>query len=138
MKKVSVLLLVFFISACAGNSVKTENLSPDQKEIMVFLNELQQTWNTKNQDGYLALWHPNSKIMYSRDRVVVSKAEFAQILPERMKLSPVMELKVSDIKVTGNSAIVKASGRPDGRTLIHLDMNLERENGKWYLMSWKY
>ena len=77
-------------------------------------------------------------IMYSKERLVVSKKEFADILPKRMEISPVMELKIIDIQVNGDSAIAKTSGSPNKRDTIKLNMKLVRDNGKWYLMSWDY
>ena len=135
------IFLIFFLSlilACASNTTKPTDFSPDQREILGFLDELQQKWNSKDQAGFLALWHEKSSIMYSRERIVVSKKEFVDILPERMEISPVMKLKIIDIKVTGNSAIAKTSGRPNPKALIKQDMKLVRENGRWYLMSWDY
>ena len=126
------------IFACASNTSKSENVSQDQKEVMAFLDELQQKWNSKDQAGFLALWHENSRIMYARERIVVSKQEFVDILPKRMEISPVMKLNIIDVKVTGNSAVAKTSGRPNPSALIKQDMKLVRENGNWYLMSWDY
>ena len=133
--------IIFFSSllfACAENAIKPENRSPDQNEIVAYLDELQQKWNSKDQTGFLALWHEKSRIMYSKERIVVSKEEFADILPERMKISPVMKLKIIDIQVNGNSATVKTSGSPNQRDTIKMNMKLVRENDEWYFMSWDY
>jgi hypothetical protein len=143
MKKpfIQLIFILFFLSltfACASNTTKSENYTPDQQEIIGFLDELQQKYNSKDQEGFLALWHEKAKIMYSPERIVVSKKEFVEILPKRMEISPVMKLKIHDIKVTGNSAIAKTSGRPHPKALIKPEMKMVRENGRWYLMSWDY
>lgn len=127
--------VLFF--ACAPTLKEYQPKSPEEQEIIAFLIEFQDAWNSKDEAGVSALLHEDGKITYGRERITVSTKKYIAILPQRMKTTPTMNFKAPKIKVAGDKAVAKVSASIQNR-LINFTMHMVRENNKWYLMNWTY
>ena len=123
---------------CVSAPIEYAPKTPQERQMMAFLDTFQDAWNSKDEAGFLIMWHDDSKIMYGDERTTVTKAEFVDILPKRMEISPVMKLKVSDIRRRGSKATVKVSNQPTPEDSIDMTIYMLREKGIWYITSWEY
>lgn len=142
MKRLFVALCLPFISlaifiGCATTPENYKPQTPDEAAIRDLLIKWESTWNIHDVQGHLAIWDENAKIMYGRDRKIASKVEYVQILPERMKALPIINLESPKIKVTGSKADATVymkignSGQP-------VAYHLAKKNNIWSIVSWDY
>jgi hypothetical protein len=111
--------------------------SQQEEALKILLLNLQDGINRKDSNKIADLLHENASIMIGRNREIVSKAEYIKILPQRLAESPTFafgkpKISVSDTKAEVNIYIV----RGNIRFLITYDMQFD--NNKWYIKSWKY
>jgi len=132
----SVIFITFFIFSCAATLKDYQPKSPDEAEIKGLLMNYDNTWNNKDEAGFLSLWHDKAELTYGRDRITVSKQEYAKIIKQRMEAFPVHELGSPKVKIEGNKATVKVPQMVQGG-YISMTFDLVRED-KWFFMSNKY
>ncbi|GAF94344.1 unnamed protein product [marine sediment metagenome] len=65
--------LSFFFVGCIATLKDYKPKSSEEKTIKIIMLKWETTWNNHDEQGYLALWHDNAKIMYGMDRNVASK-----------------------------------------------------------------
>ena len=75
--------------------------------------------------------------MYGRERTVATKQEYAQLLPDRMKENPTLDLYAPKIKLAGDKTEVLVKSTIRGHT-VDWTIRAVREDGRWYLMGWEY
>jgi hypothetical protein len=75
--------------------------------------------------------------MIGRDRKILSKSEYSTILPKRLADNPTIALGKPKMTVDGDKAEVKIyMTRGDYNGLVVF--NMQMENDRWYIKSWKY
>ena len=114
-----------------------EPKSQDEVEIKAFLVDMETKWKNIDKPGYLSLMSDDAKIMMGGDRKIISKAEYAKLLPDRMKEIGPMKFGTPEINVTGNTAIVNLSLSVRNRTRP-FTLNLLRIQDRWMLQSSSY
>ena len=142
MKRSSIFLTIFFISllgfiGCATlNDYKAK--TPDEEEIKTTLVKYFEEWDNHDADGVLSVVHEDAKMMTGGvDRLVLSKKQFSEYLPRRLKIAPKLEVGSPKMNVRGDEATVKVPFSGTGFNLV-MTMELVKENGKWYILSSKY
>ncbi len=92
---------------------------------------------TKDSKKIVDLIHENASIMIGRDRDIVSKAKYINILPERLAENPPITLGKPKMSVSDNKAEVKIyMFRGNSKALVTFHMQLD--NNRWTIKSWKY
>jgi hypothetical protein len=130
-------LTLFILIGCVTTIQTYEPKTPDELPIKELLINWETTWNSHDVNGNLVLYNDKARIMYGKDRKIATKAEYVEILPERMKAHPSIKLGTPRIEVSGDKADVWVSmsmGSFKSQTTFHLAM----ENSTWSIMSWKY
>ena len=136
-KLIILIMVLFFLFGCSSTLKDYKPKSSDEEAIKMTLVAFESLWNKHDALGVLNLLHENAQLMTGMDRSIVSKKEYAVILPGRIKeLSPtkIYELTIS---VTGDKASVKfrsATGQFQNQFTFHMI----RENNKWFIMKWEY
>ncbi len=93
--------------------------------------------NRKDSKIIADLLHENASIMIGRDRDIVSKAKYINILPERLAENPPITLGKPKMSVSDNKAEVKIyMFRGNSKALVTFHMQLD--NNRWTIKSWKY
>jgi hypothetical protein len=135
----ALMLLCLFLNilGCSGSVKETEPKSPDEEAIVALLTESQQTWSNGDTKGWLALWHEDGKIMYGRERTILTKREYEKIISERMAANPTYQFGKPKISISGNEATVKTSMALSGRS-TPVTLNLLKQNNQWLFTSWTY
>jgi hypothetical protein len=129
--------MVFNFIGCAGTLVTYEPKSPEEIAIKDLLLKWEKSYNSGDVAGNLSTWNDKAQIMYGTDRKLATKKEYIEILPERMKANPMINLGSPDIKLSGQKAEVKTT-MSSGRGTIPATFYLEKENNIWSIMSWRY
>ena len=144
MKKIRLKYLVFAIAipailSCVQNEPLStyEPKSPREQALKSILLDLQDGVNTRNPKKIENLIHEKASLMTGRDRKMLSKTEYIQILPKRLADNPSIALGIPKMKVSGDKAEVKIyMTRGNFNGLIVYNMKLE--NNRWFIQSWKY
>jgi hypothetical protein len=111
--------------------------SPHEQELKKILLEFQDGVKAKNADKVKSLLSENASIMVGRDRKILSKKEYVEILPERLAENPPISFGKPKMTVNGDKAEVRIYvTRGDSNFLVVYD--LQFENDKWYIHSWSY
>jgi len=135
------LFLLILLFGCVATlkdyKPKYKPKSSTEEAIKMLLLKLEATLNNKDEQGNLALWHDNAKVMYGRDRKIASKKEYVKILPERMKAHFSYKLGAPKINIKGDKSYVNVTFNIDGN-YVPFFIYLVRENNKWLMMSWEY
>jgi len=129
--------LISLIGCATFNDYKAK--TSDEEEIKASFIKFWEQYNNKNAEGVLSFFHKDAKIMTGKERNVLSKQEYSELLPKRFK-SPINFRKGSPkMMVNGDKAVVKI---PYSASDINLNLLVEyelvKENGHWYIMSTKY
>ena len=133
-----VILMIFLFSGCAGTLATYEPKNPEETAIKVLLLKWEKTYNSGDVTGNLSTWNDKAQIMYgTTDRKLATKKEYIEILPERMKANPRVNLGSPDINFSGDKAEVKTT-LSSSRGTVPATFNLIKENNLWSIISWKY
>lgn len=130
-------LMTLILAGCMTTLQSYKPKTPEEVAIKGVLFNWETTWNSHDVNGNLALWNDKAQIMHGKDRKIATKAEYVEILPERMKANPSIKLGAPKIKISGHKADVSVNmsiGSYQSPTTFHLVM----ENDTWSLMSRKY
>ncbi len=135
---------VFIISisvmlSCGQNEplADYEPKTPQEQALKNTLLAFQEGVNTKNSRKIENLIHENAAVMTGRERKILSKPEYAKILPKRLAENPPVALGKPKMTVDGDKAEVKIyMTRGDYNGLVVFNMKME--NDRWYILSWKY
>ena len=134
--------LLFLISiillGCAATLKDYKPKSSEQEAIKMVLVALESAWNKNDLPGVLAVFHEKGRFMTGKEKKVVSKKEYADILPSRIAELPTMTIGTPKINIAGEKAVVNASVdfiKFQNPSFIY---HMVKENNKWLIMSWEY
>lgn len=139
-KKFITITLISFLSMLLIGCATLKDYKPKsskEKAIKIVLLKYESTWNNHDEQGFLALWHDNGKIMTGRDHKLVSKKEYVKIIPERMATYPKFNLGAPKMSIMGDKANVKVTILIGGHGFLHT-FRLVNENNKWLIMRADY
>jgi len=131
------LIILVAFSGCATGPQSYQPKSPEEVRIKDLLLKWEKTYNNHDVAGNLATWNDKAQIMYGGKRKIASKKEYADILPERMRANPILNLGTPDIKISGDKAQVSTVLSVRGSQTPTV-FNLIKENDTWSIISWKY
>ena len=127
------------IVSCGQNEPLSdyEPKSPQEHALKSIFLEFQDGVNSKDSKKIENLIHEKASLMIGRERKILSKPEYAKILPKRLAENPPVALGKPKMTVDGDKAEVKIyMTRGDYNGLVVFNMKME--NDRWYIISWKY
>lgn len=139
LKQLTIALALMTFLSCGQNTPLTdyEPKSPQEQSLKSALLEFQDGANAKNSDKVKNLISENASIMVGRDRKILSKKEYVDILPARFAENVSVSLGKPKMIVAGDKAEVKIHvTRGDTNSLVVFDMRFE--NDKWFIHGWTY
>lgn len=114
-----------------------EPTSLQEQELKKTLLEFQDGVNSKDSDKIKNLLSEDASIMVGRERKILSKKEYAGILPDRLAENSSISFGKPKMTVTGGQAEVKIYvDRGDSNFLVVYDLRFE--NDKWRIHGWSY
>lgn len=132
------LFLLFLLPGCAITSLKDyKPASQEEASIIAVLMLHNESWNRKDGETFLSLFADEARIMYGRERIVVSKAEYAKIMPERMKVYRRIETFNPKIKIEGDMATVHVDMQLDTFSQPFV-FKLRKIGDKWLIVETSY
>jgi ketosteroid isomerase-like protein len=126
-------IILLFFAGCVTSEKQVKPESPDEIAIRELVQSFEEAWNAGDKDKYLSFWHEQGKIKVGRSREVMSKTEYAKLLPDRMLINP-LTLSNPKIKVDGDKATAKMNLNTKGHSFQY-SLNLVRQNGQWLVME---
>jgi len=123
-------------SGCVTSEKQVKPESPDEIAIRELVESFEEAWNAGDKDKYLSFWHEQCGIKMGRSRKVMSKSEYAKLLPGRMLSNP-LTLSDPKIKVDGDKATAKMNLDTKGHSFPY-GLNLVRKDGQWLVMENNY
>lgn len=111
--------------------------STQEQELKATLLEFQDGVNSKNANKVKDLLSENASIMVGRERKILSKTEYAEILPQRLAENPAISFGKPKMTVSGDKAEVKIYVTRGGINSLVV-YHMEFENNKWYIRRWEY
>ncbi|RPH48940.1 MAG: hypothetical protein EHM85_15545 [Desulfobacteraceae bacterium] len=130
-------IALMILLSCDQNTplIKYAPKSSQEQALKNVLLEFQEGVLNKDSKKVENLIHEKASIMI--DRKLLSKEEYAKILPERLAENSYIALGKPRMTISGDKAEIKIyMTRGDNNFLIIFNMKLE--NNKWYILSWKY
>ena len=134
----ALLLISIILFGCAATLKDYKPKSSEEDAIKVVLVAFESAWNRHDLQGVLAVFHDKGKFMTGREKKIVSKKEYADILPLRMLELPTITIGIPKIDIAGEKAAVNASVdfvKFQNPSFIY---HMVKENNKWLIMSWEY
>ena len=111
--------------------------SPTQKALKEVLLQFQEGINSKNEHQIGRLLHTNAELMVGRNRQLLSRNEYIQILSQRLTGSPTVRLSTPKIRISGDKATAKIyMWRGNSKFLMVIHMLFD--NYKWLITGWDY
>ena len=140
MVKVLVFAIVITAMISCGKDEPLTNYEPkslQEQALKSVLLDFQDGVNNLDSKKIGDLIHENASIMTGRDRKIISRAEYVDILSERLVENPPFSLGTPRIKISDHGAEVKTyMSRGNSRVLITFQM--QYENSRWYIKGWEY
>ncbi|NIO19968.1 MAG: DUF4440 domain-containing protein [Candidatus Aenigmarchaeota archaeon] len=113
-------------------------ISSDEEEIKAVLASYMEAWNKKDARGVIAVYHQDAKIMTGKEKKIVSKDKYLEILPERFNLGS-MKLGKPSIKIKGDNAKVRVKMNLSGfRRTTRTTFSMIRESDRWFITKQTY
>lgn len=118
---------------------KSEPISAEEKELKTFLADYEEAWNKEDVNAIMAFYHDNAKIMTGRNRSIVSRAKYTDIMPGKLKQAGSMKFGKPKIKITENRAKVKVTAELSRMSRdVRFCFYMVRENGRWLITKTEY
>lgn len=138
-KKLVFTILITTVLSCGQNTPLAlyEPKSPQEQAIKDIFLDFQNGINTMNYGQIENLIHDKASIMIGRDRKILSKAAYVDILPQRLAQNVSIALGKPKMKVTGDKAEVKIY-MISGEYNLLIVYKMQFEKNKWYIQSWEY
>ena len=136
------LLLAFLLTitlSCGQDTplAEYEPKSSLEEALKNVLMDFQSGANTKDAGKIADLIHADASIMVDRDRKILTRTEYVNILPERLAENPPVFLGTPRIKISDDAAEVKTyMSRGNSRVLITFQM--QYDSSRWYIKGWKF
>ena len=142
MKKMTVLVVTLVILlGCDGNTKITLKdyipKSRDEEAIKTVLLGFENAWNRSDIQGILDLMHEKAKLMTGMYKTIVSKKDYANILPQRMPDHRPAKLYQPTVIVKQDKATVEVV-QDMGRYQNNFIYQMVWENDRWFILSWEY
>ena len=138
-KQFAFTVIVIMTIAC-GQDEPIANYEPgssEEKALKGVLLDFQDGVNSRDAVKIINLIHEDASIMTGRERKLLTKAEYFNILPKRLAENPPIALGKPKMAISGSQAEVKTYiTRGEYRGL--LVFNMKRVGNKWYIQGWKY
>jgi hypothetical protein len=109
-----------------------------EEEVLSRLKDYENAYNTKNVEQVINLWSQDAKIMTGRDRKLVSRDDYRNMLPERMQSVPTMYFQSPRIESIAESEATVTSNVKMPKSTAQMTIKLVKAGGAWYLQSWQY
>jgi len=110
-----------------------------EEALKTFLVDYERAWNKQDIESLTNFYHDDAKIMTGRERKTITKAQYADVLPERFERVGSMKCSSLKIKIAENKAEVKIvidySRALKGVKFIFY---MIRENGQWLIAKTEY
>lgn len=132
-------IILTTLLSCERNTplIKYEPKSSQEQALKSVLLHFQEAVTNKDSKKVLNLIHEKASVMIGTDPKLLSKTEYAEILPERLAENSYIALGKPKISVSGEKAEIKIyMTRGDDKFLMTFNMKLEDNN--WYILSWEY
>ena len=139
MKQFVFFIVITVIASCGQNEplANFEPESPQEHALKSVLLDFQDGVNSLDSKKIGNLIHEKASLMIGRERKILSKKEYIDILPERFAENSPIALGIPKIKVSGDEAEVRIyMTRGSYNSLVVFKM--EFENNNWYIQGWKY
>lgn len=118
----------------------TTSMIASEQLVKDVLLKSERAWNEKNSEVFLSLFSEDAQIMVGRKQQIVSKAEYAKILPAAFKEAGIVKTKslsvdILDTKTAKADSVVYITA--DGRNLIWITkkVSLVNQKGKWLILK---
>ncbi|MDJ0818015.1 MAG: hypothetical protein QNJ58_17520 [Desulfobacterales bacterium] len=138
-KQFAFTLIVIMAISCGRDEpiANYEPKSPDEKALKSVLLDFQDGVNRRDAVKIINLIHDDASIMAGRERKILTRAEYFNILPKRLADNPPIALGKPKMAISGGQAEVKVYiTRGEYRGL--LVFNMKRVGDNWYIQSWQY
>ena len=126
------------VASDKGIIAKEEPVSPEEREIKAFLADYKKAWDGKDVNTLVSFYHDDAKIMTGRKHKIVSKKQYANIIPDRFKQLGSVTFGAPKIKITGDKAKVKTTTRFSQGMKSWLIFYMIQQNSRWLIIEQKY
>ncbi len=137
----TILSIFLLLIGCAAqtNLKDYEPKSPDEEAIVKVLIKVQDAWNNKDLDEFLAAFHDNGEILYQigASGVRYSKEKYAKVFSQQRGYVGHLTYVNPIITITGDKAIARVI-TPEVNMHSLLTYYMVKENGSWYIMRDKW
>lgn len=141
-RKLLPIVLIFFVLFFipGGIAISKDKPGPSDKEsIKATLIDYENTWNKKDVDGVISFYHQDAKIMTGAQRKIVSREQYADIIPDRLDRVGSMKFSNPKIKISGDEAKVKVTTKfSRGLREVKFIFYMVRQNDRWLIIKTKY
>ncbi len=133
-----ILAIMLFFCGCEKPPLKDfEPLTPNESAIKNTLITFRDSANNRDAQGVLDVIHQSAHLMVGRDRVLLTKEEYAKVLPIRLVENPGFELSIPKIEISGSKAHVRIyMARGDSNFLFIIDMDCENQD--CLITNWEF
>ena len=111
--------------------------SPQETALKKVLLEFQDGVNRKDADKVSSLIHANAELMVGRERRILSRPAYIEVLPKRLAENPDIAFGKPKMKIENEAAEVRiymTRGNYNGLVVYHMRL----QNDRWYILSWRY
>jgi hypothetical protein len=139
LKHTVIFILLTLLLSCGQNRplIDYEPKSSQEQALKNVLLDFQEGVTHKDCKKVENLIHEKASIMIGRDRQIISKAEYAEVLPERLAENSYIALGMPRMTVSGDKAEVKIYVTR-GENNFLMTFSMKSENNKWYILAWEY
>ncbi len=130
--------IMLFSVGCEKPPLKNfEPRTPTESAIKDTLIAFRDSANNRNAKGVLGVIHQSAQLMVGREREIISKEEYARVLPTRLVDNPGFELSVPKIDISGSKANVRVYMARGGSNYL-FTINMVCENQNCLMTNWEY
>jgi ketosteroid isomerase-like protein len=135
----SILALIIMALCPLTIVAQTEPGRNAEVEVREVINRWGKLWNENNQSALLDMYHPDAKIVYGwgNQKGTATKKEYENILPQRIKANPSLDLSITKVDVQGEKAMVVADLKTKGQ-VTRTTFEMIKENEKWLITAFRY
>ena len=114
-----------------------EPKTPQETALKKVLLEFEDGVNRKDADKVSNLIHANAELMVGRERRILSRPAYIEVLPQRLAENPDIAFGKPKMKIESEAAEVRIyMTRGNYNGLVVYQMKLQ--NDRWYILSWRY
>lgn len=142
-KKTLLIMLLFawiFLSSCAVTPVTLRDykpVNPEEAAIISVVIAFEESLNKVDQKTLLSILSDEAKMMHARDKKILTKEEYARILPERIKEMGIIKFSNPKIKIDRDIATVQADYESRVVSMPY-SFNLKKIGGKRLILANSY